>query len=53
MSINKTSGRTTRRKNALGRGLGALLEDSSRPEDSVREFSSINEIPLENIHVKV
>ncbi|MGD1891569.1 MAG: ParB/RepB/Spo0J family partition protein [Cyclobacteriaceae bacterium] len=55
MSINKTTGRPTRRKNALGRGLGALLEDSSRdtsrPEDSVREYSSINEIALENIEV--
>lgn len=55
MSINKTTGRPTRRKNALGRGLGALLEDSSRdtsqPEDSVQDYSSINEIPLENIEV--
>jgi len=55
MSINKTTGRPTRRKNALGRGLGALLEDSSpdtsRPDDSVREYSSINEIPLGNIEV--
>lgn len=55
MSINKTTGRPTRRKNALGRGLGALLEDSSRdtsrPEDPVREYSSINEISLENIEV--
>lgn len=55
MSINKTSGRPTRRKNALGRGLGALLEDSSRDAshqgDTVREFSSINEIPLSAIEV--
>lgn len=55
MSINKTSGRPTRRKNALGRGLGALLEDSSRDTshqgDTVREFSSINEIPLSTIEV--
>nr|WKN34672.1 ParB/RepB/Spo0J family partition protein [Tunicatimonas sp. TK19036] len=55
MSVNKTSGRSTRRKNALGRGLGALLEDSSRDpqqaEESVREFSSINEIPIDSIEV--
>ncbi|MEO0333870.1 MAG: ParB/RepB/Spo0J family partition protein, partial [Bacteroidota bacterium] len=55
MSVNKTSGRSTRRKNALGRGLGALLEDSSQEtqlrESPTKEYSSINEIPLENIEV--
>ncbi|WKN40592.1 ParB/RepB/Spo0J family partition protein [Tunicatimonas pelagia] len=55
MSINKTSGRPTRRKNALGRGLGALLEDSSQEpqvrDNPTREFSSINEIPLDSIEV--
>ncbi|MEM8965540.1 MAG: ParB/RepB/Spo0J family partition protein [Bacteroidota bacterium] len=55
MSVNKTSGRSTRRKNALGRGLGALLEDSSQEtqlrESPTKQYSSINEIPLENIEV--
>ena len=55
MSVNKTSGRSTRRKNALGRGLGALLEDSSRDpqqsDNTTREYSSINEISLEDIEV--
>ncbi|MGB3586067.1 MAG: ParB/RepB/Spo0J family partition protein [Tunicatimonas sp.] len=55
MSINKTSGRSTRRKNALGRGLGALLEDSSQDvqlrDNPTREYSSINEIALDNIEV--
>jgi ParB family transcriptional regulator, chromosome partitioning protein len=47
------SGKSTKRKNALGRGLGALLEDSdsSRKEQAVKEFSSINEIPLANVDV--
>jgi ParB family chromosome partitioning protein len=44
----------TKRKNALGRGLGALLEDSSheerqRLETEVMALNTINEIPLENI----
>ncbi|MEM6844662.1 MAG: ParB/RepB/Spo0J family partition protein [Bacteroidota bacterium] len=55
MSINKTSGRSTRRKNALGRGLGALLEDSSPEaqlrENPAKEYSSINEISLDSIEV--
>lgn len=47
------SGKSPRRKNALGRGLGALLEDSdsSRKEQAVQEISSINEIPLTHIDV--
>jgi ParB family transcriptional regulator, chromosome partitioning protein len=49
----KMSGKSPKRKNALGRGLGALLEDtdSSRKEQAVKEFSSINEIPLANVDV--
>lgn len=47
------SGKSPKRKNALGRGLGALLEDSdsSRKEQAVQEFSNINEIPLANVDV--
>ncbi|MFP4090176.1 MAG: ParB/RepB/Spo0J family partition protein [Cyclobacteriaceae bacterium] len=47
------SGKPTKRRNALGRGLGALLEDSdsSRKEQVVQEVSSINEISLSNIEV--
>lgn len=44
-----------RKKNALGRGLGALLEDSSTDNNKNLETSSnigsINEIPLEQIEV--
>lgn len=44
-----------KRKNALGRGLGALLEDSpakgqSEPQDHVA-IGSINEIPLDQVEV--
>lgn len=47
------SGKPTKRKNALGRGLGALLEDSdsSRKEQVVQEVSSINEISLDKVDV--
>jgi len=47
------SGKNPKRKNALGRGLGALLEDSdsSRKEQAVKEVSSINEISLNTIDV--
>jgi len=47
------SGKSNKRRNALGRGLGALLEDSDsgRKEEAVREISSINEIPLSKIDV--
>jgi len=43
----------SKRKNALGRGLGALLEDSTpaRQEQAVQEYSSINEIPLATVDV--
>ena len=44
----------TKRKNALGRGLGALLEDSDdqKTQNVKKEAaSSINELPLEHIEV--
>lgn len=49
--------KTPKRRNALGRGLGALLEDSSsspkRRENNEKEImvNAMNEIPLENIEV--
>ncbi len=54
MNVDKTSGKTTKRRNALGRGLGALLEDTpsrEQKEDIVREVSHINEIPLDQVEV--
>ncbi|WP_407654440.1 ParB/RepB/Spo0J family partition protein [Catalinimonas niigatensis] len=53
MNSNKMSEKNPKRKNALGRGLGALLEDSdsSRKEQAVKEVSSINEISLDKIDV--
>lgn len=54
MSTDKASGKTMKRRNALGRGLGALLEDSSskeQKEEIVREVSSINEILLDQVEV--
>ena len=47
------SGKSPRRKNALGRGLGALLEDSDagRRDHEVKDYSNINEIPLANVEV--
>ncbi|MDN5203260.1 ParB/RepB/Spo0J family partition protein [Fulvivirgaceae bacterium BMA10] len=47
--------KTPKRKNALGRGLGALLDDSSTSEEKViakpRSSSAIDEIPLDEIEV--
>ena len=46
--------KTPKRKNALGRGLGALLEDSSNNASSDLQSSSggnLNEIPLDQIQV--
>lgn len=46
--------KTPKRKNALGRGLGALLEDSSNnAEESLNNnpVGSMNEIPLDQIQV--
>ncbi len=46
--------KTPKRKNALGRGLGALLEDSSNNSSSELQTSSsgnLNEIPLDQIQV--
>lgn len=54
MNLDKTSGKNIKRRNALGRGLGALLEDSPSKDQKgeiVREVSSINEIALEAIEV--
>ncbi len=53
MNSNKMSGKNPRRKNALGRGLGALLEDSDSgsKEQAAKEVSSINEISLDKIDV--
>lgn len=54
MNLDKASGKPTKRRNALGRGLGALLEDSPSHEQKaeiVREVSSINEIPLDKVEV--
>ncbi|MEK6480832.1 ParB/RepB/Spo0J family partition protein [Catalinimonas sp. 4WD22] len=53
MNSKKMTGKNPKRKNALGRGLGALLEDSdsSRKEQAVKEVSSINEIGLDKIDV--
>lgn len=44
----------SKRKQALGRGLGALLQDSSSPEEKeekVAALGNINEIPVKNIEV--
>lgn len=45
--------KTPKRKNALGRGLGALLEDSSNNSSDLQTSSSgnLNEIPLDQIQV--
>lgn len=48
--------KTPRKKNALGRGLGALLEDSENSEETSlgsdkNPAGSINEIPLDQIQV--
>ncbi len=46
--------KTPKKKNALGRGLGALLEDSSNNSEhslSSNPVGSMNEIPLEQIQV--
>lgn len=54
MNVDKTSGKSMKRRNALGRGLGALLEDTpskGEKEEIVREVSSINEIPLDQVEV--
>ena len=54
MNSDKTSGKTMKRRNALGRGLGALLEDSpsrEQKEEIVKEANSINEIPLDQVEV--
>lgn len=44
-----------KRRNALGRGLGALLEDTpsnkGQKEEIAHEVSSINEIPLDQVEV--
>lgn len=54
MNVDKPSVKASKRRNALGRGLGALLDDSpaqEQEENLVREVSSINEIPLSDIEV--
>lgn len=48
--------KTPKRKNALGRGLGALLEDSSSSQrgissDRASQVNMMDEIPLKNIEV--
>lgn len=44
------TGKPTGKRNALGRGLGALLDDSDKfKESEVQTVSNINEILLENI----
>jgi ParB family transcriptional regulator, chromosome partitioning protein len=51
--MDTTNSNKSKKKKALGRGLGALLSDSDVgvQEDKAKEFSSVSEIPLENIEV--
>lgn len=51
--MDTTNNNKAKKKKALGRGLGALLSDSDVgvQEDKAKEFSSVSEIPLENIEV--
>lgn len=53
MNADKTIEKTPKRRNALGRGLGALLDDTPREpkEAAAREVSSINEVHLDQIEV--
>ncbi len=54
MNLDKSSVKAGKRRNALGRGLGALLEDTpshDQKDNVVREVSSINEILLDYVEV--
>ena len=55
MSATNSTGKSPKRRNALGRGLSALLDDSGSDtaarEEKVSTASTINEIPLDAIEV--
>ena len=55
MSATNSTGKSPKRRNALGRGLSALLDDSGSDsaarEEAAPAVSAINDIPLEAIEV--
>ena len=55
MSATNSTGKSPKRRNALGRGLSALLDDSGSDaaarEEKAPVVSAINEIPLDTIEV--